>query len=279
MDAHRFDRVTKRLARRRLSRRQALAQGGPALAAGVLGAAGLRLAAAEDASPTAEASGKAQKTTFMFVQSFRSGSIAAKPGDAGTYTLTLEGGGGQTIYSADRPSSDVGAVPTPPFLAGLGFSPDNPPNAALVVETPSGTTDIAVVELFNPVADADGSKVTYDVQVLNDWEDSLELGFSEAPTNPAALSTNFDAAHLFIDDCSDVDIACIHNGKTYGWFNNVGMCWHWAFLSCVPCEPWGHDDPPSGSQAIKEYWSSKCSDHFEECRSTMCDAWPLEELS
>jgi hypothetical protein len=149
MDAHRFDTLAKLFAQRRLSRRGAVKGAGAGLAAGVLGSS----ASAQDATPpgdeaTPVATDTVTKTAFLFVQSFQSGTITPKDSEDDRYTLTLEAGLGQTIYFSDRPERIVGATPTPQFLAGLGFPDDNPPNAALVVETGPGETDIAVVELF-----------------------------------------------------------------------------------------------------------------------------------
>jgi hypothetical protein len=62
--------------------------------------------------------------------------------ETGTHTLTLEHGLGQTVYFSDRPSRDVGATPTPRFLNTLGFSADNPPNAALIVDTEMGIVQL-----------------------------------------------------------------------------------------------------------------------------------------
>ena len=80
--------------------------------------------------------------------------------------MTLELGLGQTLYFGDRPSRDVGAVPTEQFLQGQGGADDNPPNAALVVDDGNGGTEIAVVELTNPLIDPSVPAVTYDVKVL-----------------------------------------------------------------------------------------------------------------
>src|SRR5262249_44072488 len=82
-------------------------------------------------APPADWNGR--KFPYRFVQSFEGGTNAPKAGVDGPYPVTLDHGLGQTLYFADRPSRDVGAVPTPQFLHGLGFAADNPPNAALVV--------------------------------------------------------------------------------------------------------------------------------------------------
>ena len=104
----------------------------------------------------------------------------------------------------------------PHVKKGLGFSASNPPNAALVVETNGGETDIAVVELYNPVYHPSGPGVTYDVKVLENWEDSTDLGFAEAPADLAALAPSFGAAHLFIDDCADYNVSCCPNADILG---------------------------------------------------------------
>lgn len=235
MDPTRFDRVTKRFADRRLSRRQALAQGGTGLAVGALAGAGVKLAAAQDATPQATDDAR-EKVMYLFVQSFQSGSIAAKEGSPDTYTLTLEAGLGQTIFFSDRPERIVGAAPTDRFLAGLGFEPDNPPNAALVVETAPGETDVAVVELHNPLYDVDTRTATYDVQVLENWQSDLELGFQQAPTDLAQLEPTFGAAQLFIDDCADTFVTCRNSGGQRQDLGQRGMCWHLGDFWCRPCQ-------------------------------------------
>jgi hypothetical protein len=51
---------------------------------------------------------------------------------------------------ADRRERIYGAAPTPTFLQGLGFMPDNPPNAALVMDASPDDTDVVVLELTAP---------------------------------------------------------------------------------------------------------------------------------
>jgi hypothetical protein len=240
MDAIHIDRIAKLFAARRLSRRQALTQSGAGLAAGALAAAGLaRTARAQDATPPATGA-DGEKVEYLFVQSFRSGTIAPKEGEDGTFALTLADGLGQTIYFSDRPERIVGAAATAKLLAGLGFSPDDPPNAALVVEPGLGETDVAVIELSNPTYDEATHTATYDVTVLQDWEDSLEMGFSKAPADLSALAPTFGAAHLFIDDCPDITISCRNasNGSIAGSYKS-GTCWDGSRVCCFPCE--GYD--------------------------------------
>jgi hypothetical protein len=258
MNASRFDRISKLFAERHLSRRQAIA-------AGALAAAGLRHAAAQDATPEAVRTEPwtGDKTMYLFVQSFHGGSITPTEGQEGRYTVTLHEGTGQTIYFGDRPSRDVGTTPTPQFLEGLGFPEENPPNAALIMETEAGETDIAVVELFNPTYDPTSRGVTYDVEVLENWQEDLELGLREEPTDLAALAPAFGTAHLLIDDCPQLEIACQYmaDGHYYtaGAYENVDGCWNYAI--CMPCEPYGHEQPDRCATYF--YWNQKCNENPE----------------
>jgi hypothetical protein len=285
MDATRFDRISAALSRRRLSRRRAMAEGGTALAAAGVTAAGLaRPIAAQslsraqggDATPTAEPGADAPAPAMLFVQSFQSGTIAPKEGEDGRYTLTLEQGLGQTIYFSDRPERIVGTDPTPQFLEGMPFLPDNPPNAALVVETGAGETAIAVVELFSPLYDPVTRGVIYEVATLADWENSTELGLREAPADLAALAASFGSAHLFIDDCPNMDVNCVLDYPSEepdpppeyphayaGTYSSQPMCWNYGL--CIPCEPYGHTQPDRCSTLI--YWRNKCGQQFPRCQT------------
>jgi hypothetical protein len=233
MDATRFDTIARFFADRRLSRRRMVAKGGTGLAAGALAATGLSSAHAQEATPAAAG----EKVEFLFVQSFQSGTVAPKAGEEGTYTLTLAQGLGQTIFFSDRPQRIVGAAPTADFLAGLGFPPDNPPNAALVLAANPGDEGIAVLEVANPIYDEATHTATYDVTVLAEWERTLELGFNEVPTDLAQLAPSFGAAHLFIDDCPDITTC-----YTFGLYpagpvpgGPIGLCWNTWLALCLPC--------------------------------------------
>lgn len=253
-----------------MSRRRALAQGGAALAAGAFPNVA-RQSLAQEATPEPEAENTGGPT-MMFVQSFQSGSVAKTEGRDDRYTVTLEQGSGQTIYFSDRPDRIVGSKPTPQFLDGLGFPEDNPPNAALIVETSPGETDIAMVELFNPVFDPESSGVTYDVEVLANWQQALEMEFSEAPADLAEITPTFGPAQLFIDDCPDWPIVCnLMGGQRVGTFGPQGNCFWWRLGWCVPCEP---DDAQTYSETLG-YWTARCNESFSECNGAClaASAW------
>lgn len=270
MDPSRFDQISRHFSDRRLSRRAAMTQGGAGLAVGAAALTGLGLGvtAAQDATPTAEGvpvlpPDDGDHITHLFVQSFQSGSIApAATGGTATHTVTLEQGLGQTIYFADRPSREVGVGPTPAFLAGLGFMDDNPPNAALLVETAPGETEIAVVELYNPTYDEASHTATYDIAVLADWRNDIEMGFQEEPTGLADLSASFGASHLFIDGCGNKPIECTtDNGNTSkGGWQQATSFW-WSTFQCEPTTPKG----AKTTDEIRQYWTQMCNDSFPDC--------------
>jgi hypothetical protein len=247
MEPTRFDRIATLFAERRLTRRRAVQHGTAGLAAMGL-AAGLRTSAAQDATPVTDASpaasGETDKTEFLFVQSFESGEIAPKDGADGMYTVTLQHGLGQTLYFSDRPERIVGATPTQQFLDGFDFSSNNPPNAALVIGSDDGETDIAVIELTNPTYDEASSTATYDVSVLENYASELDMQFQEAPADFAAVASSFGTAHLFIDDaCDDSEVFCRHwNDDGYiiepddPSLGVHAMCWDQLAAICLPCD-------------------------------------------
>lgn len=271
MDGSRFAHISKQFANRRLSRK-AVTGTSAGLAASVPGAGLTRTASAQAATPVAPDADHGP--TMLFVQSFESGRIEPAEGAEGRYTLTLDHGLGQTVYFSDRPDRIVGATPTGQFLDGLGFTPDNPPNAALVVETGPGKTDLAVVELFDPVHDPAAATVTYELAVLANWEDSSDLGFTAASTGLAALAPSFGSAQLFIDDCAAADIKCLNfvsaSRAVVGTIPNAdhdGFCYSWGAAQCLPCEPW----IPTRYDAFA-YWGQVCNERFPECGGENCEA-------
>lgn len=255
MNFVRFDRLCKTFASRRLSRRQTVTMGASALAAGAFAAGGIgQDSGAQNATPSGEwtpVTGQ-HESSLMFVQTFQSGSVAPVDGANGRYALTLSNGTGQTVYFSDRPDRIVGASPTPRMLEQLGFTDDDPPNAALVVQTELGESDVAVLELFAPAYDPATRGVRYEVEVLANWRRELDLELTEAPTDLAALAPNFGSAHLFIDSSNVWEgyVACHQGGSCPEAFvGPMNMCGE------GPCDP---PPPPY------EDWYQYCNGEFEE---------------
>ena len=264
MNEDRLDRLAGALGRR-VSRRVAVRAGGVGLAAGGFATAGLAPAATQEASPRASpASGG--KTFFMFVQSFASGRLAPKAGEDGLYELTLAEGLGQTLYFSDRPERIVGSVPTQRFLDGLGFTPANPPNAALVADVGGGDEEILVVELLNPRYDEAARTATYDVAILSDF-DRVDMRFAETPAGGEHLAAGrtYGASHLFIDDCPDVSCClrqypggreptCVGPQTYY----NGGQCWHGSCFCCESCFGHSEQDFADGCNATYPECEGEC---------------------
>lgn len=192
-------------------------------------------ASAQNATPVASPVTEGEKTTFLFLQTFESGSLMPKPGEEGTYVLSLQGDRGRTIRFSDRPERIVTSGPTQAFLDGLGFSPVDPPNAALVFEPSAGETDVIVLELLNPQYDAATQTLTYDVRILDTFDGS-GLSFQEDPRQPDPAGEEFGPAELFIDDCPD--LTHCYNALLQSLFETpggpYGTCWSWGGSGCQP---------------------------------------------
>lgn len=265
MNSHRFDAIARLFAQRRLGRRQLIAQASAGLMGAGLASGDAAHAAAEEGTPASPGDDATTGPQMLFVQSFSSGSIAPSAATEDRYTVTLEHDLGQTIYFSDRPDRVVGAAPTQRFLDGLGFPDDNPPNAAILTDNGDGETTLAVVELFSPTYDAERATVTYEVAVLDHWQNATDLGFAETPVDLGAMGTAFGTTHLFIDDCPTRDITCISLTKqraigTISASSFGGYCFSPLDAACLPCTPW-HDSISSSAG----YWESVCADQFPEC--------------
>lgn len=195
----RFERIQRHLAERR-TRRAALVAG--AVTAAAVGATRLGGTLAQEASPSPEET--TEKPMTMMVQAFEGGTWA--PNGDGTFTLTLSGGLASTIYFSDRPERVFGSVPTPQFLDILGFTPENPPNAAVVVND-NGVEDIVVVELLDPVYQA--GTLTYTVRVLDAYDEEGLGNAQQRKPGDNDLPAQFGEGALFIDDCRQGTITCL----------------------------------------------------------------------
>src|SRR5262249_18994878 len=157
----------------------------------------------------------------------------------------LTGAGDQTLFFSDRPDRIVGTVETARFLDALGFTPLNPPNAAVVVRTPEGERDVLVVELFDPVfaeafGAARGVQMTYEARILEAYQGG-GLDDWVAEQKDALLPETFTDVSLFVDDCPDIK-DCLYEFPP-GVLNRVGpipggpygRCWSWSDFNCNPC--------------------------------------------
>jgi hypothetical protein len=265
MDPSRFDQISKILVTRRLSRRSAVAGGAGGVGAGLLAAVGARAKQAPPiASPVAKS---ADNRAFLFVQTAMSGSFVPNPkagagatpaagtpmprgqSQPGQFLLTLNGHVGETIYFSDRPDRVFGEAQTDKFLAGLGFTPANPPNAALIADTPEQEDDVLIVELLNPTWKTETGTLTYEANVLSQYQGEGLKHIAQQQKDDT-IAPQFGHASLFIDDCADQVWGGYprSGGNPNGavGFITIGACW--STFGCFCCD-WsncsGNSDPDS----------------------------------
>ncbi len=257
MEPRRFDAITKRFANQ-FSRRSVMQSASVGVAAGL---AGVGAARAQDATPVASpgATADSDRTYFLFVQVASSGSISPIQSEENLYQLVLNHDAGETVYFSDRPERIVGTVPTIQFLDGLGFTPTNPPNAALVAGE-----EVVVIELLNPVVDEAAGTLTYDVRVLDAYE---EEGLAHLATQSTGrLPESFGSASLFIDDCPDVSgclnvPAGVYDAQYVGPLPNGvngGQCYDYGSVSCNPCNGWSQQDYENACDAAYAECNNNC---------------------
>lgn len=260
-----FGRITRLLARH-TTRRTVVKAGVASTATAALAPAALH--AEEPSTAATPAASSANDASFLFVQAASGGAFVRNPaatpragGDGPAYVLTLEGHTGGTVYFSDRPERIVGQAPTDQFIAGLGFSPSNPPNAAIVTQTDAGD-DVLVVELLNPDYDAAHGTLTYGANVLGAYTGD-GLAFQAARQQDASLPQALGAVSLFIDDCPDLSNCIVTGGAVYSAKvigpipgGPYGQCWHWKDLDCKPCD--GHDD---------NAFADLCNQSYSECNN------------
>jgi hypothetical protein len=254
-----FDRIAQSFAERRINRRAALGMTATVGTAIGFSISELRVTAQDqvtpEATPDSGATAALADAEFLFVQTASSGTFVPnpsagtptadgsdEPGGGADYLLTLDGHNGHTVYFSDRPERITGVAPTDAFLEGLGFSPENPPNAALVTSGEDGETVILVVELVSPIHDDEDDSITYGATVLAEYDGS---GLQHLIDQGGAgeFPESFDEASLFLDDCPDVS-RCTWNPSQGGFPSSwpipggpYGRCWNWSKFACLPCDP------------------------------------------
>ncbi len=213
MDSARFDRLTIRFSDR-ISRRRALATGVAGLSA--LSLSPQRLTAlAQDATPAA-ADPADSSPGFLYIQLAERGTWTPNPDEEGLFQLALYGTGEQTLYFATGSDRIVGTMPTDQFLDELGFTPANPPNAAVEVWTEDGERDVLVVQLIDPVytrtyGDDAEETLTYDARVLSAYSGERltewlpDVGDDQLPVEFSNVSLFIDYGCVVLSTCNRND--------------------------------------------------------------------------
>ena len=201
MESSQFDRLTVSLSAR-LSRRRAVATGIAGLSAFALSAEQFPVSA-QDATPEPSIDPADSSPGFIYVQLAERGTWTPKPDEEGVFELALFGAGEQTLYFATGSTRIVGTMPTDEFLDELGFTPANPPNAAVEVWTADGERDVLVVQLIDPVytrtfGDDAEEVLTYDARVLSAYSGE-RLTEWLPDVDDDQLPVEFTNVSLFID--------------------------------------------------------------------------------
>jgi hypothetical protein len=204
------------------------------------------LTAAQSSNETQQEEAEEKPVRYMFVQSAHSGSFVSVEGEE-NYTLTLEGVSPQTIAFSDRPERDVAQVSMQKFLDGLGFSPENPPSAAIEILEGNESEDVIVMELFDPIYDAANNTLQYTVSILETPNHSYAI-FNER--HDESLPEHFGPAALFIDDCKDCYICCYTKDVSNPGCYRTEQCWSYFPPGCYLC----NDDD--------QYYLDKCRDKY-----------------
>lgn len=202
-----------------------------------------------------------EEPELLFVQSFTNGAWEAVDTERAAYRLTITGALAQTVYFSDRPDRLFGQVPTPGFIDRIGFTPVNPPNAALVVNGERGVAEEAVVvELTNASYDEANSTLTYEATVLADFDANVPGQSARLPTSAGAPAT-FAEGGLFIDglgDCGTTGGFCfqeVDGERVVVGPLDIPLCGK-DVIECTECN----------SDGRSSYYGSRCADaHPDQC--------------
>lgn len=135
-------------------------------------------------SATSQAAAQAlpKKCQVLFVQVAKSGELKADPQQPNTYCLTLKTVEPFTSYFTDRPNRLTGLMPTSNFVAiwQNGDIKRTPPNVAMETSNlKNGQRVNQVLELSNPIYDAQNHQISYTAKALNNTTvQTMSLGYT-----------------------------------------------------------------------------------------------------
>lgn len=152
-----------------------------------------------NASDTTPTKSILDDVSLLFVQTANSGSFIKNDDN---YTLTLTNVSPYTTYFSDRPLRISGVSSTEEFVEswcyGANSFDSDPPNAAINILGADDSEDVIIVELFNPVYDAEKETLQYDAKIIsNSLSENLQNHQMRAD---ASIPEEFDDVSLFIDN-------------------------------------------------------------------------------
>ena len=150
----------------------------------------------ESSAPAGESGGT------LFTQTADSGMLRPVAGEDGVFTLTLTNPGPKVTTFKDRPAREAGSEGVADFVDhwdARGFGQD-PPNAALVVDTAPDEADTTVFTLADPRYDEGTGTLTYRAT-------RVEGGGTDAlPDDEADAPPQFEGARVFIDSADAAEV-------------------------------------------------------------------------
>jgi len=137
--------------------------------------------------------------SFLFVQTAHSGTLLPQDDKL---VLTLNGVSPTTVFFSDRPNRITGHESTQEFVdnwsdGSHSFAID-PPNAAMDILSgnDNDSQDILIIELMNPMYDADAKTLQYEVIVLEEPSSGISHYGDEMD---GSIPESFGEIALFID--------------------------------------------------------------------------------
>jgi len=137
------------------------------------------------------------EVSLLFIQTAHSGTLISYEKQL---VLTLNDVSPVTVFFSDRPNRVTGHESTQEFIGKWNDGSDSfavdPPNAALDIIHNDDSQDILIVELMNPVYDADARTLQYDVIVLEEPGTGISHYGDEMDDS---IPESFGQVALFID--------------------------------------------------------------------------------
>ncbi len=187
------------------------------------------------------------EVSLLYIQTAHSGTLSAPQSD-NTRTLTLNNVSRTTVFFADRPYRETGHEATQQFIDEWDDGDDsflnNPPNAALDI-LGGDSQSIIILELMNPVYDANTRTLQYDVIILEESDTGISQYGEE---RDYSILQSFGEVALFIDSTyKNYHCGCepdLENDCTCEYHYTLGKSATKEFRSyCTADEsiPWGID--------------------------------------
>lgn len=140
--------------------------------------------------------GKSERSSELFVQSAKGGTLSKR--SDGTYALALTGVSPSTVSFTDRPARSARTVETMTFIdswkSEFGAVA---PNAALEIDSASESSDTVILAISNPQFDLRAGIVTYDASLVPIGGAHALDGFKDRADD--FVPESFGRASLFID--------------------------------------------------------------------------------